>query len=165
MSHNTDNHTSDGVIDTEHRFVRFDRTYPLPKTDVWDAITVPDRLGRWLGQVTGALHIDGDYRVDFGDGDVTTGRVVTCQQPDRLVVSWEFPGEGTTWVEVTLDEGDSGTRFVLTHSALRPRDLAQYGAGWHTFLDHLAATLRGDHASGWWEEYDQRFPRYRAKVT
>lgn len=165
MSQPTDSNAADGVVDAANRSVRFVRTYPSSKKDVWDAVTDPDRLSRWLGNVTGALHIGGRYRVDFGDGDIATGEVVTCREPDRLVVTWEFPDEGTTWVDVELADADTGTRFVLTHSGLRPSDLAQYGAGWHTFFDHLDATLRGDQPSGWWDGYHERFPRYRNQVN
>jgi uncharacterized protein YndB with AHSA1/START domain len=114
--------------------------------------------------VTGKFRPGGAYGLDFGDRDVATGQIMTCDQPDRLTVTWEFPDEGTTRVDVELTNTGSGTRMLFVPTSLRPRDLAQYGAGWHTFLDHLDTVLNGDDPSGWYEQYQQRFPRYRDKV-
>lgn len=156
---------ADGIINTADRSVRFEREYSCSKDRVWQALTDRERLSRWLGNVTGELRPGGEYRLDFGDGDVATGQIMTCEQPDRLTVTWEFPDEGTTRVDVELVDTASGTRMVFTHTGLRSSDLAQYGAGWHTFLDHLDVTLSGDNPSGWYEQYRQRFPRYRSKVS
>jgi hypothetical protein len=65
-------------------------------------------------------------------------------------------------VDVELVDTVSG---MFVHTGPRPRDLAQYGAGWHTFLDHLDVTLSGDNPSGWYEQYHEPFHRYRDKVA
>jgi hypothetical protein len=41
----------------EGRAVRLRRTYDAPIEDVWDALTDPQRIGRWF------LPISGDYRL------------------------------------------------------------------------------------------------------
>lgn len=155
-----------GVLDLagDRGSVHFDRTYDFPPSDVWSALTDPDRLARWLGSVTGDLRTDGRYLLDFGDGDEAKGRIVACEKPTRLAVTWEFPGEGTTQLEATLTAVDGGTRLTLTHTNLRRGDLLQYGPGWHTFLDHLGVVLAGDEPSGWQARYEDLRPRYAAQL-
>jgi hypothetical protein len=38
------------------------RRYDAPVDDVWNAITDPERLGRWLKSVTGDLRLGGSFR-------------------------------------------------------------------------------------------------------
>ncbi len=151
---------TDGVIDAVNRSIRFNRQYAFGKEGVWQAFTDPERLARWLASVTGDLREDGQYRLDFGDGDFTTGRITICREPHQLTATWESPDEDTTWVDLQLSDTGSGTRVVLTHSALRPEDLPQYAAGWHTHLDHLDTVLHGNRASGWTDRYNELLPRY-----
>lgn len=151
---------TDGVIDTVNRSVRFDRQYAFSKVDVWQAFTDPERLARWFASVTGDLRQDGQYRLDFGDGDATTGRIATCHEPHQITATWESPDEGTTWVDLQLFDTGPGTRVVLTHSALRPEDLPQHAAGWHTHLDHLDTVLHGNRPFGWTDRYNELLPRY-----
>ncbi|GAB3567741.1 SRPBCC family protein [Spelaeicoccus albus] len=148
----------------QHGSVRFERTYEAPPEDVWSALTESNRLARWLGTVTGDLRTGGRYRLDFGDGDEAAGRVVACEKPSRLEVTWEFPGEGTTRLEATLTAMDDGTLVTLSHTRLRRADLSQYGAGWHTFLDHLDVVLAGREPSGWQTRYEELHPRYLAQI-
>lgn len=157
-----------GVINTgpddDRGTVQFDRTYSFSPSEVWSAITDPDRLGRWLGAVTGDLKPGGSYQLNFGDGDEASGRIVACDEPTRLEVTWEFPGEGTTHLKAAVTPVDGGARLMLTHSDLRMRDLGQYGAGWHTFLDHLDVVLGGGDPSGWHRRYEELHSRYAAQL-
>lgn len=150
--------------DGDRGSVRFERKFAASPSNVWSALTEPDRLARWLGDVTGDARVGGRYGLDFGDGDEASGEIVDCDEPSRLALTWEFPGEGTTKLEAVLTAVDGGTLLTLTHTHLQLGDLVQYGAGWHTFLDHLDAVLTGGEPSGWYSRYDELRPRYSAQL-
>lgn len=144
--------------------VHFERTYRFPMDAVWSAITEPDRIARWLAHVSGDLRVGGAFTLDFGDGDVAHGTILACEAPSHLAVSWEFEGEGTTHLEITLTGQEGATLFALHHSDLRQADLSQYGAGWHTFLEHLGAALAGNPPTSWWARYEELFPGYEDRL-
>ena len=59
-----------------------ERTYPAPVEDVWDAITNPERIPRWIGgAVTGELRLGGRYQIEGNAG----GEVLACEPPRSLV--------------------------------------------------------------------------------
>lgn len=90
------------------------RVYDAPIEDVWDACTDPDRLARWLGPVEGGLRPGGNFQLKDNAG----GRILRCEQPRLLKVTWAL-GEGMdTEVEVRLAvAGDERTTFELEHSS------------------------------------------------
>lgn len=121
------------VIDREHngkpaRVVVLERTYPASVEDVWDALTSPERIPRWLMPITGDLQLGGRYQLEGNAG----GEILTCKPPRDLAVTWEFGG-AVTWVDVHLDEGPGGdTRLRLEHLAhVDPDDpfMQQFGPG------------------------------------
>src|SRR5437667_11905888 len=77
------------------RSVIASRLYPTPVEDVWEAITTPERLARWLTPVSGELKLRGRFQLK----DNASGEILTCERPRRLAVTWEFGGE-TSWVDV-----------------------------------------------------------------
>jgi uncharacterized protein YndB with AHSA1/START domain len=90
------------------------RVYDFPVSDVWDACTDPDRLGRWLGPVEGEFRPGGTFQLKDNAG----GEILRCERPRLLHVTWVL-GEGmATEVEVRLSPGDGGgTVFELEHSS------------------------------------------------
>ena len=68
--------------------VRIEDRYDTDIDDLWSAITDPDRLARWYGQVEGDLRPGGKFRlyVDAVAWD-GTGRVEACEPPRRLLVT------------------------------------------------------------------------------
>jgi uncharacterized protein YndB with AHSA1/START domain len=133
------------------RTVVLRRSYDAPVEDVWDAITDPERIGRWFLPVTGDLRLGGTYQLKGNAG----GEIVRCEPPRRLTVTWVF-GENPTEadvgeVEIRLSpEGDGGTLFELDHaSVVKPEFWATYGpgatgVGWDLGLLGLALHLRGE---------------------
>ena len=76
-----------GVVqktDVGHR-LSFQRPYPTTPDDLWEAMTSPARVRRWLADLTGDLRVGGRYRLDFGNGSdpeqVTEGRIEVCEPP------------------------------------------------------------------------------------
>lgn len=135
------------------------RRYEAPVDDVWDAITDPDRVSRWLGTVSGDLRLGGAFALDGGEH----GEVLECEPPQRLRVSWLFGPDADAWpgtseVEVRLSPGTSGgTELALVHAAAVGEPLfSTYGpgaggVGWDLHLLSLVRFLAGagtlDHAS------------------
>lgn len=99
--------------------VELTRRYDATVDDVWDAVTDPDRLRRWLKPVTGDLRPGGRYDLEGGEH----GEILRCEPPRLLRVSWLYGPEADAWpgtseVEVVLTAGEGGgTDVALTHAA------------------------------------------------
>lgn len=137
--------------------VRLRRVLDAPRTDVWDALTLPDRVGRWLWPVLGWPDDPArERRLRLGDvmrlgdenveGGVQELEVLDLDEGRLLRLSW-----GTASVAFRLDDGDAGTT-VLTlvqdpieeiFGAGRLRSAPDFAAGWHTLVDQLTLLLAG----------------------
>ncbi|MCC3764794.1 SRPBCC family protein [Glycomyces sp. TRM65418] len=101
------------------------RSYRAARTDVWDALTNPERLPRWFLPVSGDLSEGGRYQFEGNAGGV----VERCDAPESFAATWEFGGQ-VSWIEVRL--GDEGERTVLelVHEAFVDPELwRQFGPG------------------------------------
>jgi uncharacterized protein YndB with AHSA1/START domain len=115
---------------TEARTVTLRRTYPAPVAEVWDALTDPERIGRWFLPITGDFRLGGTYQFEGNSG----GRIVACDAPNRLKVTWMMGPAGDappSEVEVRLQAaGDDRTELQLAHVAVVPDEFwDQYGPG------------------------------------
>lgn len=147
-----------GVVRVEDRF-------STEIDEVWSALTEPDRLGRWYGEIEGDLRLGGEYRARlFSSGWEGTGRVDACEPPQRLLLVTEGLDEPERGViEVTLS-ADGDETFVVWEERGMPLDLiAAYGAGVQVHVEDLAAHLAGrercEDPNARWEEL---FPAYQA---
>lgn len=128
------------------RAVVLRRTYRAPIEDVWDAVTDPERLSRWLRPVTGDLRPGGNYQLQDNAG----GEIVRCEPPRLLAVTWRY-GEGNpSRVQVRLVPGGHGdTELELTHEGIiddshwKVYGPGAVGVGWELSLLGLEWNLRG----------------------
>ena len=119
------------------------RGYDAPIDDVWDAVTQPDRIKRWLMPISGELRVGGSFQLEGNAGD----EILTCEPPRLLKVTFGAP---TSIVEVRLTpDGDGDTVLELEHTV--PIEIAQSGAGalyvgpgWDGALLGLGLFLRGE---------------------
>jgi uncharacterized protein YndB with AHSA1/START domain len=125
--------------------VTMQRSYRAEAPDVWQAITDPERVRRWLTPLTGDLREGGSFQLENHAG----GDILTCQPPRHLVVT--FGGESSI-VDVVLSENGDETLLELTHSV--PIDLAggvagalYVGPGWDDALLGIALDLADEFAS------------------
>jgi uncharacterized protein YndB with AHSA1/START domain len=140
--------------------VRVEDTYATDIDDLWSAVTVPERLRRWVAVVEGDLRVGGSFTATFTSGWDGSGRVEVCDAPNRLVVStWEEGDEPST-VEVTLTAEGSRTRLVIEERGLPLDHLSAYGSGWQVHIEDLAATLAGRATSTWSDRQKQLAPAY-----
>lgn len=90
------------------------RSYDAPIEDVWDACTNPARIARWLAPITGELRPGGSFQVQGN----ATGRVLRCEEPNLLKVTWEYGPDSITEVEVRLTKRPDGNTVVeLEHAS------------------------------------------------
>lgn len=136
------------------RTQRLAQDYPSSITDVWEAITTPDRIGRWFLPVTGDLRPGGHYQLEGN----ASGEVLECRPPvdgaAHYRVTWAYGGGADTWLTVRLvARSESRTRLELEHIARVadvPEELwsqfgpAATGIGWDQGLLGLALHLSGD---------------------
>ena len=117
---------------------------------MWDALTDPERIGRWFLPISGDYRIGGHYQFEGNAG----GEIVACDRPSRLRVTWVY-GEvhsdaDVSEVEVRLTpEGEGATTLVLEHIAIVPDEMwgqfgpGAVGVGWEGGLLGLELHLRG----------------------
>src|SRR5690349_3853591 len=139
--------------------VRIEDRYDTAIVDLWAAITEPDRLARWYGQVEGDLRPGGAFRVYLEADDVeSTGRVEACEPPRRLVVTTRETDESyrrgqgvppfNAVIEATLTADGDQTILVIEVKGMPLDKIAFYGAGWQIHAAELAAYLAGrEHAA------------------
>jgi uncharacterized protein YndB with AHSA1/START domain len=129
--------------------IRLQRDYEAPIDDVWDALTNPERIGRWFLPISGDYRLGGRYQFEGNAG----GEILECDRPDRLKVTWVY-GDGAadaSEVEIRLSPvGADATRLEFEHTAVVPEEFwTQYGpgavgVGWDMGLLGLSLHLRGE---------------------
>src|SRR6478609_4925690 len=126
------------------RIVTATRTYSTDVTDLWDALTSPERLPRWFAPVSGDLERGGRYQVQGNAG----GEIQSCQPPHRFALTWEFMG-AVSWLAVELTEVADGARLELRHTQHTDNDFWRQfgpgatGVGWDLTLLGLGQHLAG----------------------
>jgi uncharacterized protein YndB with AHSA1/START domain len=144
--------------------VRIEDRYDTTIDDLWTAITDPDRLVRWYGQVEGDLRPGGAFHLSVASsGWDGTGRVEACEPPRRLLVTTRESDESyqqgigappfEKTIEATLTADGDQTLLVIEVRGVPLDKVAFYGAGWQIHAEDLAAYLagraRGDTEARW----------------
>jgi uncharacterized protein YndB with AHSA1/START domain len=119
------------------------RGYDAPVQDVWEAVTDPGRIKRWLMPISGDLRVGGRFQLEGNAG----GEILACEPPRLLRAT---SGDPNSIVEVRLTpQGDGDTVLELEHTV--PIEIAQSGAGalwvgpgWDGALLGLGLFLRGE---------------------
>jgi len=126
--------------------IRFERHLPYPPEMVWSALTEPQRLLRWWGQVDIDPRPGGRFDVTWlnptPDGDRFTMRAtITAFDPPRLL---ETHGDAHGILRWQLSSTEGGTALVFTSTLDLPDEFrTRTLAGWHFHLLALSQTLSG----------------------
>jgi uncharacterized protein YndB with AHSA1/START domain len=121
--------------------VQMDRRYPSPTADVWEALTDPDRISRWMLPISGDFRVGGHFQLEGNAG----GEILHCERPSVLQVTF---GDPSSLVEVRLAEDGADTVLTLEHTV--PKAMAggvagalYVGPGWDGALLALGLYLDG----------------------
>jgi uncharacterized protein YndB with AHSA1/START domain len=146
---------------TDRGSVHVEDVFDTAIEDLWEACTDPERLARWIADVSGDLRVGGAFRARFTSGWEGTGRVEVCEPPRRLVVRTTEDGESQEHtIEATLTPEGDRTVLVIEERGLPAGELAAYGAGWQVHLEDLAASLAGRDRCDMSARWRELFPTY-----
>ncbi|MCC2307953.1 SRPBCC family protein [Cellulomonas chengniuliangii] len=141
------------ALDPTAGAVRVEDVYDTDIDDLWDACTTPERLARWIAQVTGDPRLDGSIEMTFTSAWTCTARIEECDAPRHLLVSTSAPEGGeAAQIEAWLTPEGDRTRLVIEERGLPLAGLHFHGAGWQTHLEDLRRSLQLDgtaHPEGW----------------
>ena len=143
--------------------LEFVRSYDDPITDVWSALTDPDRTARWFGRWTGDPASGSVQVVMVAEDDASpqTMTILACEPPTRLLVETDSP-DGVWRLEVTLSDQGGGTALRFVQRLAEPYDASSIGPGWHFYLDRLAAVVQ-DHEVP--EDFDAYYPALQGEYA
>jgi uncharacterized protein YndB with AHSA1/START domain len=149
--------------------VRMEDRYDTDIEDLWSALTDPQRLARWWGDVTGDLCVGGEFHFRIPNALEGNGRVDACEPPRQLLVTMrdEEPSPGQpaeTIIEAHLTADGDQTVLVVEERGLPLNLLAAYGAGVQIHVENLADYLAGRERGDDEERWGELLPAYEALV-
>jgi uncharacterized protein YndB with AHSA1/START domain len=127
--------TSDGA----RRVITLQREFRTDPADLWQAITDPERAGRWLASLT----LDGDDVTIGFDGSARSGKILECDAPHRLRVVLQPNAPDESFLVVTLEATNAGTKLEMQQDGLSPIWASLYAAGWQHHAERLDAAIGG----------------------
>jgi uncharacterized protein YndB with AHSA1/START domain len=149
------------ALDETRGAVRVEDVYDTDIHDLWEACTTPERLARWIAEVSGDLRVGGTIQASFTSSWTGPGRVEVCEAPRHLLLTMEVGTEDEAQIEAWLSEDGEKTRLVVEERGLPLDKLYFHGAGWQAHLDDLHRSLTGQ-PSAWKARWDELTPVYEA---
>jgi uncharacterized protein YndB with AHSA1/START domain len=161
------------ALDETRGAVRVEDVYDTDIDDLWAACTTPERLARWIAEVSGALHEGGMIHAVFTSTWSGPARIEACDAPHHLLLTTEPGTADECQLEAWLTSVGSQTKLVVEERGLPVDSLHFYGAGWQAHLEDLGRSLANDGpahdggwsaeapAPGWHARWTQLTPAYR----
>jgi len=121
------------------------RYLPGPIERVWAYLTESKLLAQWFSAAEVGDRVGADVRIELG----ANGRITAYEPPRLLEYTWNEPVKAScgpifdALVRWELAEEGDRVKLTLTHSRLPDNELLAHGAGWHTFLERMDASLDG----------------------
>lgn len=146
--------------------VRFERSFPHPPDEVWDAVTDPTRLAQWFPTSVEFAQLRAGEPITFRFAQdrypAMAGVILEVQPRSRLVFTW-----GDDELTFELEPRDEGAACRLAFSVVLDSadKAARDSAGWDDCLDTLDQVVAGrtpkrpDPSEKWrayYEEYQRR---------
>jgi len=95
--------------------VSLEATYPHSPERVWEALTDPNQLSRWLMPTDFKPLIGFRFRLDRPGRSAIEGKVIEVEPGKRLAYTWNDDEEGEGIVAWRLEPTDDGTRVRMEH--------------------------------------------------
>jgi uncharacterized protein YndB with AHSA1/START domain len=165
--------------------LHFERRFRHPIERVWDALTRPEELAKWVGEAEVTIDLrEGGEMVSRTTGppelieamvkeggadpnDLVSRDTILRVDPPRLF-EHTFGGVPTSIARWELEPDGDGTRLTLRHTEppeFEAKDETRDLAGWHSLLEELEHVLDGKPAT-WsmrrWEEHRKRYDAARS---
>jgi uncharacterized protein YndB with AHSA1/START domain len=147
------------ALDEKRGAVRVEDVYDTDIDDLWEACTTPERLARWIAELTGDLRVGGTIHSTFTSSWTGPIRIELCERPHHLLLIMEPGTPDESELEAWLVEEGDGTRLTVEERGLPLDRLHFYGAGWHAHLEDLRRSLVGD-SSVWKARWTELTPVY-----
>jgi uncharacterized protein YndB with AHSA1/START domain len=147
------------AIDEQRGAIRVEDVYATDIDDLWGACTQPERLARWIGEVTGDLRAGGGIHAAFVSTWTGPGRVEACDPPHHLLLTMEPATDDEAQIEAWLTADGETTRLVVEERGLPLEQLHFHGAGWQAHLEDLSRSLAGE-SSVWKARWTELTPAY-----
>lgn len=153
----------DGSLRVENGkgIVRMEEVYDTTAAELWSALTEPDRLSRWIAEVTGDLRPGGRFHARFTSGWDGSGRVDVCEPHRRLLATMSPGSDEETVIEAVLADEGGRTRLVIEERGFSLEEVADHGAGWQAHVEDLNSSLAGRDIGNWHDRWVELIPRYR----
>ncbi|HEV9035592.1 MAG TPA: SRPBCC family protein [Puia sp.] len=119
--------------------VCFERILDHSPSRVWEVLTQPAHLSRWLAPAEIKGGAGGEIRLQMTGGTMG-GRILQWKENALLEYIW-YNGTVVRWE--LLQEGKDRTRLVFTHTHVQQIQLLDAAKGWHYHLDLLSIELDG----------------------
>ena len=148
------------ALDQARGAVRVEDVYDTDINDLWQACTTPQRLARWIAEVSGDLHPGGAIHAVFTSSWTGPGRIEVCEAPHHLQLTMEPGTDQETQIEAWLTEEGSQTRLVVEERGLPLAELPLHGSGWQAHLEDLGRSLAGG-GSKWHDRWTDLTPVYQ----
>ena len=147
--------------------VRMEDRFDTGIDDLWGALTDPDRLAHWYGEVEGEVSQGGEFRVRIALAGERTGQVEACEPPQRLLLRMRDPDPQPgqpeqTVIEAQLIAEGAKTRLVWETRGMPLNLLPAYGAGIQIHIEHLADYMGGRELHIDDARWDELFAAYEA---
>lgn len=145
------------MVTGEIAVIAFERRLRHPVEVVWAALTEPGELASWLGPGTVEPREGGEVSIRTGPADrperrrTMSGRVLAWDPPRVFEYEWLQPGVSVSVVRYELEPNAGGTILRFTHRRSVTPGATGGRAGWHAYLDRLAAHLDGLPVPAWAE--------------
>lgn len=142
------------ALDDARGMVRVEDVYDTDIDDLWEACTTPERLARWIAEVSGDVHVGATVQAVFTSSWTGPARIEVCDAPHHLLLTLEPATDDETQLEAWLTAEGSRTRLVVEERGLPAGELHYYGAGWQVHLEDLGRALASNgsaHTDGWSE--------------
>lgn len=149
-------------VDGEY-VLRFARRLLYSVDTVWQALTDPAKLGRWLAQAEIDLVPGGRVTMRFDNtGIICRGEITEIEPPHLLAHSWSSQGAANARLRWELNPHPEGCFLVLAYVLSQPDHLAMIAAGWHAHLDMLELMLAQLPAPWSWRRWEELRAGYEA---